>query len=177
MRWNPSLSLLAFALALGPIPGAQAGGIGIYDMTGFHAGVDTSDPEGSSGTWLDQGGGLEISIGSRESRIGGRVRVLYNLVHPAEDHARHFGLALFGFEVQLRKDLSKPWGLHAFADVGPAFLAAQHGEFGMADLGVGLRGDLAEHLSLVVEVGGQLRFRRQVWGGAVLMAGLRFPID
>ncbi len=177
MRWNPSLLLLAFALAVAPATAARAGGVGIYDMTGFHAGTDPSDPEGSSGTWLDQGGGLEVSIGSRDSRILGRVRVFYNLVHPAEEHARHFGLALFGFEVQMRKDLARPWGLHAFADIGPAFLAAQHGEFGMVDLGVGLRGDLAEHVSLVVEVAGQMRFRRQVWGGAVLMAGLRFPID
>ncbi len=177
MRCKPLLPLVALALACGPLTGASAGGLGVYDMTGFHAGIDTSNPEGGGGTWLDQGGGLEVVIGARDSRIAGRVRVLYNLVHPAEEQARHFGLALFGFEIQLRKDLSQPFGLHAFADVGPAFLAAQHGEFGMADLGVGLHADLADHLALVVEVGGQLRFQRHIWGGAVLMAGLRFPID
>ncbi len=177
MRWTPLPLLVVAALACAPATGALAGGIGIYDLTGFHAGVDTADPEGGSGTWLDQGAGLEVWIGGRETRVSGRVRVFYNLVHPAEEHARHFGLALFGVEFQLLKDLTRPVGLHAFADVGPAFLAAQHGEFGMADLGVGFHGDLAKHLQVLVEVGGQLRFRRRVWGGAVLMAGLRFPID
>ncbi len=177
MRWTPMTLLIVAALALVPAGGASAGGIGIFDLTGFHTGVDISDPEGANATWLDQGVGLEVWIGGRESRISGRVRVFYNLVHPAEAHARHFGLALFGFEVQLLKELSKPFGLHAFADLGPAFLAAQHGEFGVADLGIGLHGDLAKHLQVVVEVGGQVRFRRKVLGGAVLMAGLRFPID
>jgi hypothetical protein len=177
MRWTPMPLLVVAALALAPAGSARAGGIGIYDLTGFHAGVDTADPEGGDGTWLDQGGGLEVWIGGRDARVNGRVRVFYNLVHPAEAHARHFGLALFGVEVQLLKELGTPFGLHAFADIGPAFLAAEHGEFGMADLGIGLHGDLAQHLQVVVEVGGQLRFRRQLWGGAVLMAGLRFPID
>ena len=177
MVWRSWLVATALTAGLAGGHTASAGGFGVLDMTGFHTGVDVSDPEGSGGTWLDQGGGVEVMIGARQSRIAGRVRVLYNFVHPAESHQQHYGLALFGFEVQLLGDLERPFGLHVFADLGPAFLAAQHGQFGMADIGVGLHGDLAQHATVLVEVGGQLRFRRHTWGGAVLMAGVRFPID
>jgi hypothetical protein len=155
---------------------ARAGGIGVLDMTGFHAGVDPADIEGA-GTWFDQGGGIELWVGSRASRISGRVRVLYNNVSPAENYAQHFALATFGLEVQLLKNLEAPFGVHVHFDLGPAFLALQHEEFGMADLGVGIHGDLSEHVTLFAEVSGQMRFRRYVWGGAVFTGGVRFPID
>jgi hypothetical protein len=47
----------------------------------------------------------------------------------------------------------------------------------MADLGFGFHRELAAHLTGFAEISGQLRFRRDVWGGAVLSAGLRIPID
>ncbi len=156
---------------------SRAGGVGVLDMTGFHAGVDPADLEGGGGTWFDQGGGLELWIGAKASRINGRMRVLYNYVTPAEDYASHFALVTFGLEVQLLNNLESPFGLHMHLDLGPAILALQHEEFGMADLGLGIHGDLSEHVTLFAEVSGQMRFRRYVWGGAVFTGGVRFPID
>ncbi len=156
---------------------ARAGGLGVFDVTGFHAGIDPGDAERGGGAWFDQGGGIELLIGPRQSRIAGRARVFYHFVTPTLGNSTHFGVALFGLEVQLLRDLEKPWGLHAHLDLGPGFLAVQHEEFGMADLGVGIHRDLADHLTLFAEISGQLRFRHLVWGGAVLTAGLRIPID
>jgi len=156
---------------------ASAGGLGVVNLTGFHAGADTADREASNGTWLDQSAGFEVMIGSRASRVGGRVRIVYNYVYPAEAHGRHFGVALFGLEVQLLKDLERPFGIHLHWDIGPSFLAYQHEEYGVAMVGVGLHRDLGEHLVLCAELSGQLRFRKRIWGGAVASLALRFPFD
>ncbi len=172
-----AVTALVLAATLGSAGSARAGAIGLVDTTGFHAGIDPRSTDRSTGVWLDQCGGVELLIGSRESRIAGRVRVMVNGVWPAPASSSLFGVALFGLEVQLLRDLTRPWGLHLHADLGPGFLALQHEEFGMADLGMGLHRDLSAHASLFVEIGGQIRFRGDVWGGAVLSAGMRFPID
>jgi len=173
-RWQLLVVWIAVAACAGR---ADAGGLGVVDLTGFHIGADTADPDASQGTWLDQSAGVEVQIGSRASRVGGRVRVLYNYVHPTEAHSRHFGVALFGLEVQLLKDLQRPFGIHLHWDIGPAFLAHQHEEYGLAMVGFGLHRDLGDHVVLCAEVSGQLRFRKRVWGGAVASVALRFPFD
>ena len=168
-------ALALLLMVLSPAP-ALAGGLGVFDMTGFHAGVDPSSEEGANGSWLDQGGGVELLIGGKATRIAGRVRVLYNYVYN-KTTSDHFGVALFGMEIQLLRNLQRPAGVHVHLDVGPGFIALQHEEFGMADLGLGVHRELGKHVTLFAEVSGQLRFRRKVWGGAVVTAGLRFPID
>jgi len=171
-----AIVVVALVACCGASP-ARAGGLGVFDVTGFHAGIDPADAERGGGAWFDQGGGIELLIGPRRSRIAGRARVFYNYVTPTLGNSNHFGVALFGLEVQLLRDLERPWGLHAHLDAGPGFLAIQHEEFGMADLGVGFHRDLADHVTLFAEISGQIRFRHIVWGGAMLTAGLRFPID
>ena len=167
-------AILTWSTAAQP---ARAGGLGVFDMTGFHAGADLSGQAAESGTWLDQGVGLEILVGSRASRVRGRVRVMFNAVLPAEDHNQYFGIALFGMEIQLLRNLDRPFGLHVLLDLGPAFLAKQHEEFGMAGAGLGIHHDFHPRLGLFAEVSAQIRFRRWVWGGAALTVGLRVPID
>lgn len=179
MRLETALScgaaaLLACCLVARP---AWAGGVGVFNMTGFHAGADVSGEGAETGTWLDEGVGLEILVGNRASRVRGRVRGMFNAVVPAEEHDQYFGVALFGMEVQLLRNLERPFGLHVHLDLGPAFLAKQHEEFGMAQVGFGLHHDFHPHLGVFAEVSGQVRFRRWVWGGAALTVGLRVPID
>ncbi len=167
-------AILAWATAAQP---ARAGGVGVFDMTGFHAGADLSGQAAETGRWLDQGVGLEILVGSRASRVRGRVRVMFNAVIPAEEHNRYFGIALFGMEIQLLRNLERPFGVHVLLDLGPAFLAKQHEEYGMAQAGVGIHHDFHPNFGIFAEVSGQIRFRGWVWGGAAATVGVRVPID
>ncbi len=170
-----TFALVLLMTVLFPAP-ALAGGLGVFDMTGFHAGVDPASEEGANGTWLDQCGGIELLIGGKATRLSGRIRMLYNYVY-SKNTSDHFGVALLGMEIQLLRNLQRPAGVHIHLDAGPGFIALQHEEFGMADLGLGIHRELGKHITLFAEVSGQLRFRRKVWGGAVVTAGVRFPID
>ena len=173
-RWQLLVVWIVVATCAG---NAHAGGLGVVDLTGFHAGADPVDADATTGTWLDHSAGLEVHIGSRASRVSGRVRLVYNYVYPAQAHARHFGVALFGLEVQLLKSLDRPFGIHLHWDIGPALLAHQHEEFGLALVGIGFHRDLGERVVLCAEISGQVRFRKRVWGGAVASLALRFPFD
>ena len=163
---------------------AQAGGFGVFDQDGLPFGASVSE-DGGAGRWLDQGGGVEILLGYRKTRLTGRVRLSYAAIidlaprseHRTDSRVEHAGLVSGGVQVELLKDLDRKLGLYLLADLGVAPLVTHLRAFMFADLGVGLRVRPTEVLELFVEATGMFRFDKAAAGGPLLYFGARFALD
>ena len=178
---SAGLSLL-FGLLLA-VP-AQAGGFGVYDQTGFHFGAALGEA-GGTGSWLDQGGGLEVFLGHRGARVTGRIRLSYAAIidiSPASSDAtgsgvQHAGLVSGGVQVELLENLESTVGPYLLVDLGVAPLVTHMRAFMFADLGVGLRVRPTDVLELFAEVTGMFRFDKTAAGGPLVYLGARFSLD
>lgn len=176
--------LLPAALALSLLVpcAANAGSVGFFDQTGFHFG-DALTERGGTGRWMDQGGGAEILLGSKGSRIHGRVRVSYAAIidldaGPGDDAVQHSGIVSGGVQVELLKAFDdKPVGLYVLADVGVSPLVSHSRAFVFVDVGAGLRFTVDERVSLFAEGTGWLRFEKALGGGPLFFFGARINLD
>ncbi len=182
-RWLLAATLLAALL----LPAsALAGGVGVFNGTGFHAGPALSEA-GGTGTWINQGGGVEIFLGRRDYRLSGRLRFGYNAVidvTPVAEGAStgsrviHSAALSAGARVELLPDFSeKKFGLYVAADVGVSPLVVHLANYFWADVGPGVRVDVNETFGLFAELTGVVRFQNGFTGGAWLFLGARFTID
>jgi hypothetical protein len=182
MRATVAGVALLFGLLLA-VP-AQAGGFGVYDQTGLHFGPSLGESSGA-GSWLDQGAGVEVFLGRRDSRFSGRIRLSYAAiidVGPAPDggggtEVLHAGLVSGGVQVELLKQLEKPAGLYLLADLGVSPLVTHMRAFMFADLGIGVRVRPTSVLELFAEVTGMFRYGKTPAGGPLVYLGARFSLD
>lgn len=164
-----------FVALAGAAP-AHAGGLGVFDATGLHFG-SALDSTGGTGSWLDQGGGLEINLGVRGTRVSGRLRLFYSAIIDLRGGVQHAGLFSGGMQVELLPDLDKKLGLYAVVDLGVSPLVTQLRIFMFADAGIGLRVHATDALTLFGEVTGQVRFDKRLSAGPLLFLGARFSFD
>jgi len=181
-RWLLAATL--FAALLLPAS-ASAGGIGVFNGTGFHAGPALSEG-GGTGTWINQSGGVEIFLGRRDYRLSGRLRFGYNavidvspLAEGASTGARviHSAALAAGLRVELLPDIEKKFGLYVAGDVGVSPLVLHLANYFWFDVGPGVRLDVNENFGLFAELTGVLRFQNGFTGGAWLYLGARFTFD
>lgn len=176
-----TLLALIFASLLLPA-GALAGGIGGYNMTGFHFGEALREG-GGDGRWLDEGGGIELQLGSRTSRIQGRIRFAYNAIIDLDLVAdgggvQHAGIFSGGAQVQLLPDFDeKAFHLYVAVDVGVSPLVTNGRAFVFVDIGPGVRFDVNERFGLFAEVTGWMRYEKGFYGGPMIFLGARVHLD
>ncbi len=170
------VAIVACLVAFASPRTASAGGVGVFDATGLHFG-QALDSEGGTGTWLDQGGGLEVHLGTRGARVSGRLRLYYSAIIDLRGGVRHAGLFSGGVQVELLPDLEKKLGLYAVVDLGVSPLVTQLRIFMFADAGIGLRVRLNDVIALFGEATGQVRFDKRFSGGPLIFLGARFSID
>jgi len=183
-RWLPLLALLLLA----PAP-ALAGGLGVYDTTGFHFGGALRDG-GGLGKAMNQGVGLEVNLGSSTSRVHGRLKVWYqatldlDVVGQTDEDGNaltggvtHSGLFGGGATIQLLPDLDQKFGVYLFTDVAVAPLVQHIRFYVQAQVGPAVRYKVNDVVQLFAEVGGLFRFEKSLAAGPVLQFGARFTLD
>ncbi len=177
-RWLP----LVFVLLLLPAS-ASAGGLGVFDITGFHFGGALRDG-GGTGKFFNQGAGLEVNLGKANSRVHGRLRLWYqfsmDLDLVSEDASAafvHTGMFGAGATIQLLPDLDQKFGLYIFTDVGVSPLVRHLRFFVTADVGPAIRYSPNDVVELFAELGGLFRFEKSLSVGPVLHFGARFTFD
>jgi len=170
------------------IPGtALAGGVGFYGSPGFHAGPALSQA-GGTGTWADLGGGIELFLGKRDSRLHGRLRFGYNGVFdltplpegveaPPGSRISHAAVISLGAKVDLLPDVEKPFSLYIAADIGVSPLVKHLKNYFWVDVGPGIRVNANDVLSVFAELTGVVRFENGFTGGALLFVGVRLSFD
>jgi hypothetical protein len=180
MRPMPSVrslvpvSVLLLALCLPAL--AQAGGISIYNGTGFHFGAPLSE-EGGEGRWLNEGGGFGVILGPADSRLLGRMRFAYNAVIDLAGGTRHVALLSAGVQIELLPDVSKRFGVYLATDMGITPLFTDMRLYLFADVGPGVRFDINEKFSLFAEVCALLRYENSFYAGPQFYLGARFSFD
>jgi len=168
------VSVLLLALCL---PGlAQAGGISIYNGTGFHFGAPLSE-EGGEGRWLNEGGGFGVILGPADSRLLGRMRFAYNAIIDLAGGTRHVALFSAGVQIEMLPDVSKRFGLYLATDMGITPLFTDMRLYLFADVGPGVRFDVTEKFSLFAEVCALLRYENSFYAGPQFYLGARFSFD
>lgn len=161
---------------------ASAGGIGFFNQTGFHFGEALSQA-GGTGQWMDEGGGIEVLLGSQASRVKGRVRLSYSAIIDlqAPDAAlgiQHSGVVSGGVHVELLPDFEeKIAGLYVLVDVGVSPLVSQQRTFVFFDVGAGVRITPVERFSIFVEATGWMRVEKTLSGGPLFFVGARIALD
>jgi hypothetical protein len=175
------LVLLLSTLLAAP---AVAGGVGVFNQTGFHFGASLSESgdrsgarEGGTGAWMDEGGGIELLLGYRKTRLNGRFRLSYAAIIDLDGGVLHAGLVSAGVTVDLLKDLERKVGLYVALDLGVAPLATQLRVFMFADVGVGIRFRPNEIVEVFGELTGLFRYDKSPAGGPMLFLGVRFAFD
>lgn len=168
-------ALLAFLLLLVPAS-ASAGGVGAYGGAGMHFGQALQEA-GGTGKWLDVGGGAELLLGYRTSRVHGRIRLAYNAIIDLDGGVQHAGIFGGGAMVQLLPDPEKPLGLYVSLDLMLAPLVTQLRMFAYGLVGPGLRYHVNEVVEVFGELGLQVRYQKGVTAGPVLQGGVRFHLD
>ena len=180
--------LLCSLLALWLIPGtALAGGVGFFASPGVHAGPALSQA-GGTGTWADLGGGIELFLGKRDSRLHGRLRFGYNGVFdltPLPEGVEvtpgtrisHAAVISLGAKVELLPDVETAFGLYVAADIGVSPLVKHLKNYFWIDVGPGIRVRANDVLSIFAELTGVVRFENGFTGGALLFAGARLTFD
>jgi hypothetical protein len=165
------------------VPGvASAGSVGFFDQTGFHFG-DALRGGGGTGHWLDQGGGVELLLGSKGIRIKGRVRLAYSAIVDLDGDGtaasvQHSGLVTGGAHVELLPGFEeKVVGLYVLADVGVSPIVSHHRAYVFFDVGAGVRFRANERFSVFVEAAGWVRFEQVVAGGPLFFLGARIELD
>jgi len=171
-------SVLALTLCL---PGlAHAGGISIYNGTGFHFGAPLSE-EGGQGRWMNEGGGFGVLLGPADSRLLGRMRFAYNAVIDLAGDlgggTRHVAVFSAGIQIELLPDIAKRFGLYLAADMGITPLFTDMRLYLFADVGPGVRFDLNDRLSLFAEVCALVRYENSFYGGPQFYLGARIAFD
>ncbi len=176
-------TLLALILGSLLLPAsAMAGGIGGFNLTGFHFGEALREG-GGVGRWLDEGGGVEIVLGSQDSRIKGRIRFAYNAIIDLDLVAdgggvQHAGVFSGGAMVELLPAFDeKKFGLYIAVDVGVSPLVTNGRAFVYLDAGPGVRIDVNERFGLFAEVTGWLRYEKGFYGGPMIFLGARVHVD
>lgn len=180
-------TLLLFLLALVALlpASALAGGVGFFNGTGFHVGPALSQA-GGTGTWIDEGGGVELFLGKRDVRLQGRLRFAYNAVIDvtplpdgieAKNRVRHSATLSIGAKVDLLPDVEKPFGFYIAADIGVAPLVRDLANYFWVDVGPGVRVHVNEVFGLFAELTGVVRYQNAFSGGALLFLGARLSFD
>jgi hypothetical protein len=174
---------LLFVLAL-PAP-ALAGGVGVFNGTGFHAGQALSQA-GGTGTWINEGGGVELFLGKRDFRLHGRLRFSYNAVidvtklpegAEATNRVGHSAALSLGAKVELLPDVTTKGGFYLVADIGISPLVKHLRNYFWVDVGPGVRVNVNEVFGLFAELTGVIRYENGFAGGAWLFLGARFSFD
>ena len=168
----PAVALLGLLLAAP----AQAGGLGAFNQTGLHFG-EALRAGGGTATWLDEGGGVELTLGYEGKRVHARLRLSYTAIVDLGGGVQHAGLFAGGVSIQLLKDLERRLGLYLFVDMGVSPLVTHMRAFVFGDLGVGLSYRVADRVRIFGELAGLVRFEKTVAGGPVLYLGVRFSFD
>lgn len=180
--------ILCSLLSLLLVPGtALAGGVGFFVSPGFHAGPALS-AAGGTGTWMDVGGGVELFLGKRDSRVHGRLRFAYNGVMDVTplpegveaapgSRVSHSGVLSLGAKIDLLPEVEKPFSLYIAADVGVSPLVKHIKNYFWVDLGPGIRINANDVLSVFAELTGVVRFENGFSGGALVVAGVRLSFD
>ena len=179
--------LLAATLFLGLVVcgPAQAGGISLYNGTGFHFGAPLNEA-GGEGRWFNEGGGIGVVLGAADSRILGRVRMAYNAVIDLSGSnavidlsggTRHVAVLSAGVQIELLPDPSKRFGLYLVADMGITPLFTDMRLYLFGDVGPGVRFDVHERVSLFAEVCALLRYENSFYAGPQFYFGARLAFD
>lgn len=183
--------VLAVLVSLVAVPGpAFCGGLGAYNGTGLHFGEALGEGA-ENGRWLNEGGGLELTLGARDARLNGRLRFAYNAIidldamriegsaesSPQDVAVRHSGVMSVGATVGLLPDLARKLGLYLAVDLGISPLVQNMQFYFFATLGPGLRVHATDRLTLFVELGGLFRYDTSFSGGALMSLGARFPFE
>jgi hypothetical protein len=155
---------------------AQAGGISLYNGTGFHFGEPLNEA-GGEGRWFNEGGGIGVVLGAADSRVMGRVRMAYNAVIDLSGGVRHVALLSAGVQVELLPDPSKRFGLYLVADMGITPLFTDMRLYLFADVGPGVRFDVHERVSLFAEVCALFRYENSFYAGPQFYFGARLAFD
>jgi len=169
-----ALFALVAALTLVPVS-ASAGGVGAFDQTGFHFGEALREG-GGTGSWMDQGGGIEIFLGKTDFRVVGRLRLSYAAIIDLSGGVQHAGLFSVGAHVELL-DLEKKFGIYPLLDMGVSPFVTQIKFFVFADAGVGVRYRINDLVSVFGELTGLVRYDKGFTGGPLIYLGARFSID
>ena len=181
-RALPGLGLLLILLAPAS---ALAGGVGVFNGTGFHAGPALSE-SGGTGTWINEGGGIELFLGKRDFRLQGRLRFSYNAVidvtplaegAEAGNRVGHSGALSVGAKVELLPDITKRFGFYVATDIGISPLVQHLRNYFWVDVGPGVRVDVNDVFGLFAELTGVVRYENGFTGGAWLFLGARFSFD
>ena len=158
---------------------AHAGGVGFYNGTGVHVG-DALEREGT-GVWLDEGGGIELFLGRRDSRVHGRLRIAYNAIVDLSPEpitrVRHSGFLSLGVKVEFLDDVEQPFGFYLATDVGVSPLTTHLRSYFTYSIGPGVRVRPAGPLELFAELHGFVRYEKVIAGGPMLFLGARLHID
>ena len=155
---------------------AVAGSVGVFSATGFHSGNSLTSEEDSA-TWLNQGAGIELELGSKNSRVTGRARGFYLGAFGAGGPL-HQGGATFGITVRILPDLEKPFNVYALVDLGGAFAIVDHMEGLYGQIGAGFFHNIGQApMRFFVEAAFELRYRQVVHSGAKVNIGVRFLLD
>ena len=180
-----ALLLCSLLVALLIPASASAGGVGFFNGTGVHSGGALSQA-GGRGTWVNEGGGVEIFLGKRDFRLHGRLRFGYNAVLDvtplaegavAKNRVTHAGVISLGAKVELLPDIEKAFGLYVVADIGVAPLVKYGRGYLFVDVGPGARVNVNQVFQLFAELTGMLRYENGFTGGALLFLGARFSFD
>jgi hypothetical protein len=169
-----ALFLLVASLLVLPAT-ASAGGVGVFDQTGFHFGEALREG-GGTGSWMDQGGGIEILLGRSDFRLSGRLRLSYVAIIDLSGGVQHAGLFSVGVQVELF-DLDTKFGLYPVLDLGVSPLITQIRFFVFADAGAGVRYRINDLVSIFGELTGMVRYDKAFTGGPMIFLGARFAID
>ena len=180
------VTLLLGLLTLLLMPGsALAGGVGVFNGTGFHAGPALSEA-GGAGTWINEGGGFELFFGKRDFRFHGRLRFFYNAVIDvtplpdgveARNRVGHSGALSVGAKVELLEDVEKPFGFYIATDIGISPLVLHLRNYFWVNAGPGVRVNVNDVFGLFAELTGVLRYENGFTGGAWMYLGARFSFD
>ena len=154
---------------------AVNGSIGAYGLVGAHFG-EALTSAGGVGSWFDFGGGAEIGLASKSGRLAGRIRFAYYGARDEEAVVRHHGVMSAGLSVQLLKDVDKKFGVYALVDMGVSPLVTELRVFVFADVGVGVRYRVADHVELFGEVTAFLRYEKAMYVGPLGLFGARFRL-
>ena len=169
------LSLLLAGVTI--IPNlALAGGIGVFNGTGFHFGEALTERSGQ-GSWLNEGGGVEIALGDKALRFSGRLRFAYNAVLNLEGGMRSAGVLSVGVQIGLLPDVERPFGLYLAVDMGVSPIVRDMRVYFFGDVGPGIRVRIKDRAVLFAELTALLRYEGSFSAGPMVFLGVRFPFE
>lgn len=180
-------ALLALVSLLAVSSPALAGGLGAFNGTGFHFGEALGEGA-ETGSWMNEGGGVELVLGPRDVRLNGRLRFAYNAIidlgergdsgsEASSAQVRHSGVMSVGAMVGLLPEVAEKFGLYLAVDLGISPLVQNMQFYFFADLGPGVRFHVTDRLTLFAELAGLFRYDTSFSGGVLMSLGARFPFE